>query len=148
MRLIVSEAVSNSYFAGLEEGGVTPDEFTEEDAATVDGLIYDQFEHIGGFVQFVLGACDNLEAAYDRTDLWVVSIQAAGQAGLNSAKQNEMVVFGGIDGEESCNDCQRFKTEAHRRKWFVAHNYLPATPGSALACSGWLCQHELVAVRP
>lgn len=150
MRSLVKNAVENAYFEGLQEGGISPDEMDEEDALNIVQLDLTQQSFIPAFSADVRkaardGTTEAKNAIIGRIDLWTASIAAAGMAGLNSAKRNEMVVFAGDDGEESCADCQRYKHEAHRRKYFASRNLLPATPGSALACGGWRCQHYLEA---
>lgn len=152
MRALVKTAVEDSYFEGLAQGGVTPDQMDEEDALNVIQLNLTQQDYVKAFSDDVrkaakVGTAEAKNAILRRIDLWAASIAAAGQAGLNSAKANELVVFDGDDGDESCQDCQRYKREAHRRKWFVQRNLLPATPGSALQCGGWRCQHYLSPVR-
>lgn len=148
-RRLVKNAVEDAYFEGLKEGGVSPDEMDVEDAQNIDQLNLVQQGYVTAFVRAIRDAKGDRAAQRDildnRIDLWTASIAAAGQAGLNSAKRNEMVVFAGPDGEESCIDCQRYKHEPHRRKWFVSRNLLPATPASALQCGGWRCAHYLEA---
>lgn len=151
MRALVKQAVEDSYFEGLHEGGIEPAEMDEEDALNIVQLNEAQQDFIPPFAADVRkaaqdGTAESKNAILRRIELWTASIAAAGQAGLNSAKRNEMVIFDGDDGDESCPDCQRYKHEAHRRKWFVQRNLLPATPGSALACGGWRCQHYLLPV--
>lgn len=151
VRQLVKQAIEDAYFEGLKEGGISPDEMDEEDAQNIVQLNLTQQDYITAFVRAIREARNDRTAQRDildnRIDLWTASIAAAGQAGLNSAKANEMVIFDGPDGEESCADCQRYKHEAHRRKWFAGKNLLPATPGSALQCGGWMCQHRLASVR-
>lgn len=150
MRRLVKNAVEDAYFEGLKEGGISPDEMDVEDAQNIDQLNLTQQDYVTAFVRAIREAKGDRAAQRDildnRIELWTASVAAAGMAGLNSAKRNEMVHFAGPDGQESCVDCQRYKHEAHRRKWFQGRNLLPATPGSALDCGGWQCQHYLEAV--
>lgn len=151
MRRLVKQAVEDAYFEGLAEGGVEPEEMDEEDAANIDQLALAQKEYITDFVRAVREAKNDRALQRDildnRIEMWTASITAAGVAGLNNAKRNEMVIFEGDDGDESCADCQRYKREPHRRKWFAGKNLLPATPGSALECGGFRCQHRLAPVK-
>lgn len=151
VRALVRNGVGDAYVAGLDEGGVKFDEMDSDDAMLIVELTTEQLDHVTEFVRAVRDAREDKAAQRDildnRIPLWTASITAAGQAGLASAKGNEMVRFGGEDGEESCKDCQRFKTNAHRRKWFLNRDYMPGKPGCALECKGYNCQHVLEPVK-
>jgi len=58
------------------------------------------------------------------------------------AKPNVMLTFVGSDGNESCGDCQRYKGQRHRAKWWVANEAVP--PSRHFACKGYKCEHHLV----
>ncbi len=147
MRHLVKQAVEDAYFEGLKEGGISPDEMDEEDAQNIVQLNLTQQDYITAFVRSIREARDDRAAQRDildnRIDLWTASIAAAGQAGLNSAKANEMVVWRLGATEEHCSTCNQLNGQSHRRKWFVSKNYLPRTPGAALECGGFKCQCTL-----
>jgi hypothetical protein len=151
VRSIVKNGVGDAYVAGLAEGGVSFDEMDDSDAMMIVELASEQLDFVTDFVRAVREAKTDRamqrEILDSRIGLWAASISAAGAAGLASAKKNEMVRFGGEDGEESCKDCQRFKNEPHRRKYFLTRNLLPGKPGSNLTCGGFACRHTLVPVK-
>lgn len=144
---IVSQGVTDAYYEGLKEGGVDPQDFTEEDAAAVDQLVYAQLESVDGFVQAVRDAKGDSEAegaVLARVDLWTASIAVAGTLGLNAAKANEMVTWRLGRTEKHCRTCQWLNGQRHRRKWFTDKGYIPRQPGSEmLACGGWRCDCSL-----
>lgn len=144
MRALVKTAVEDAYFSGLQEGGVSPDEMDAEDAQNIVQLDLTQQDYVKPFSDDVrkaarLGTAEAKNAIIGRIDLWAASIAAAGQAGLNSAKANEMVVWRLGETEEHCRTCAQLDGQRHRRKWFVDKNYLPRTPGAAMDCGGWRC---------
>lgn len=142
-RRLVKTAVEDAYFEGLKEGGVSPDEMDIEDAQNIDQLNLTQQEYVTAFVRAIRDAKGDRAAQRDildnRIDLWTASIAAAGQAGLNSAKRNEMVTWHLGATEEHCSTCNQLDGQAHRRKWFDSRNYIPRKPGAAMDCGGWRC---------
>jgi hypothetical protein len=58
------------------------------------------------------------------------------------AKPNVMLTFAGIDGNESCSDCRRYKGQRHRAKWWVANLAVP--PSRHFECKGYQCSHHLI----
>lgn len=144
LRQLVESAITDAYFAGLQEGGIAPEEFTEDDAQAADDLIAEQFDFVSGFASAIAEGCDDKQTLYTRADLWVASINAAGQTGLNSAKENEMVEFQlvGEPTDESCATCTKLLGQRHRRKWVVAHGY-EVKPGNAnFECGCFRCPHN------
>lgn len=142
-RRLIKNAVEDAYFEGLKEGGVSPDEMDVEDAQNIDQLNLVQQGYITAFVRAIRDAKGDRAAQRDildnRIDLWTASIAAAGQAGLASAKRNEMVTWHLGATEEHCSTCAQLDGQAHRRKWFSSRNYFPRKPGAAMDCGGWRC---------
>lgn len=59
------------------------------------------------------------------------------------ASDDIMVTFDGDDGEESCDDCQKYKGARHKISWFVKRNAVPPF-GTGLECHrGGRCKHGL-----
>lgn len=144
MRALVKQAVEDAYFSGLQEGGVAPDEMDETDAQNIVQLNLTQQDYVKAFSDDVrtaakVGTAEAKNAILRRIELWTASIAAAGQAGLNSAKANEVVTWHLGATEEHCTTCNKLDGQKHRRKWFVDKNYLPRTPGAAMDCGGWRC---------
>lgn len=151
LRDLVTEAVNDAFYAGLAEGGIPQADTGEDEAQRAEDLIFDQVEHVEGFADAVADACgsrDAMSAISARVELWGRSVQAAGEAGVNMALANEMVEFGGDDGEESCATCMRLKGQRHRRKWWESQGLVPGQPGNEnFECGGYRCQHVLIPTR-
>lgn len=149
MRALVKRAIEDAYFEGLAEAGIPPEELTDEDALSIVELNERQQEHILSFtadMRAARGDRDAEQAMVDRVELWAGSVNAAGQAAINSAQENQMVEFGGDDGEESCETCSRLKGQKHRRKWFVSKGLVPAPGNENFECQGFRCQHTLIPI--
>lgn len=60
------------------------------------------------------------------------------------ASRNLMLEMVGDDGAESCKDCQRYKGQRHRAKWWIEKGLIPGVPGNSnYECRGFQCQHYL-----
>jgi hypothetical protein len=148
MRSLVKNAVGDAYVAGLEEGGVAFDEMDADDARMIVELSTEQLDYVTDFVKAIRDAKTDKAAQRDildnRVNLWTASITAAGQAGLASAKSNEMVTWKLGATKEHCKTCQSLNGQKHRRKWFASRGYFPGKPGAeALECKGFRCLCKL-----
>ncbi len=74
------------------------------------------------------GYSKTLDAVYSQT-----KVLAAG---------SKMLTFVGEDGDESCEDCRKYKSKRHRASWWIAHDAVP--PNRIFECKGYKCQHVLV----
>lgn len=151
LRDVVSSAVADAFYAGLASGGISATDAGVDESQRADDLVLDQLEHVEKFADAVADACgdrDAVAAINARVELWARSVQAAGEAGVNMALANEMVEFGGEDGDEICPTCERLKGQRHRRKWFEEHGLVPGQPGNEnFECGGYRCQHKLIPTR-
>ena len=149
VRATVKQAVEDAYIEGLVEGGVTIDEMDAEDALSIVELNTAQQDHVTDFCRAVRAAKDDKAAQRDildnRVNLWTASIEAAGAAGLASARKNEMVTWHLGPTEEHCSTCASLNGKSHRRKWFASRDYFPRKPGAAMECGGYKCQCTLEA---
>lgn len=150
LRELLEYHVSAAYFEGLQEGGIPPTDFDADDAQAADALVIAQYEYLDRFVEAILQAKDDetsRDGVLTRAELWCQSVRAAGNAGQNEAAKNEMVVFTGDDGNESCATCKRLKGQTHRRKWWVEKGLVPGAGNENFECGGWMCQHRLEPVK-
>jgi hypothetical protein len=142
-RAAVRGAVEDAYIEGLIEGGIPADEMTDDDARAIADLVAEQAQYVTDFVRAIRDAKGDRAAQRDildnRINLWTASIEAAGAAGLASAKANEMVTWRLGATEEHCATCNQLNGQSHRRKWFASRNYYPQKPGAALDCGGYNC---------
>ncbi len=142
MRALVKGYVEDAYIEGLKTGDVPADEMTGDDMLMIIELDTTQQDFVRNFVADVRAAKTDT-AARDgilaRIGFWAASIEAAGMAGLMSAKRNEMVTWRLGKASEHCATCSQLNGKRHRRKWFADRNYYPGTPGANLDCQGFNC---------
>lgn len=150
VRTLVKNTVADSYIVGLAQGGVSANDMDSDDAMNIVELATEQIDHVTDFVRAIREARENKELQRDilenRVKLWQASIEAAGQAGLASAKGNEMVIFRLIPGrnesEESCATCQRLLGQTMRRKTVIRKGLLIKPGNENYECGNWHCPHE------
>lgn len=79
-----------------------------------------------------------------RADGYARTLDAVYSEGKARGAGNKMLTFGGEDGEESCNTCQRLKGQRHRASWWIKRGLIPGQPGNSnYDCGGYQCQHYL-----
>lgn len=139
---------SNAAFRdGLADGGVSaePNEAEQEIIA----------EHIAAQSAYVTNLGQHLfkdekvtrEMADQKPQMWWnKSIKPMYTAGFASAAANQMMEFGGEDGQESCPDCVRLKGQRHRMKDWVRKQLVPGQDTDNFQCGGWQCEHRLIPV--
>lgn len=151
LRTLLRKYGEMAYRDGLNDGGVNIDEqapLAREDVLNIKVLAADQSQYVTNFGArlFKEGGITDAQADLKPTQWWNGSIQPFYDQGRLSADKNAMMEFGGDDGEESCEDCQRLKGQVHRYYEWVERGYNPPY-GENLACSGGkLCEHTLVKV--
>lgn len=150
MDALLGEYIRAAYMAGLEQGGVEADEADAADRRAIRELHAAQYSYVDGFAEAVMAARseDELRPRIDeRVIMWSKSVRAAGNAGLNSAAANQVVIFSGKNGEENCATCAGLMGARHRRSWFVERGLVPGIPGNDnYDCKGFNCEHFLAAV--
>ena len=151
VRELVRTSVRDAYIEGLYQGGIPEAEMTPDDQSAIATLIQNQLSYVTDFVRDVRAArrdrAAQREILVTRINFWTASIEAAATAGLNSAKENEMVTWKLGGAEVHCkgpNSCTWLDGQKHRRKWFVSRGVgAPRTPGQGTPCKGFNCQCTL-----
>lgn len=150
MDALLAQYIRASYLEGLAEGGIDESEIDKADEQAIRDMTSAQKDYVDGFAAAVMDAKQesDLRAQIDnRIVMWGKSIRAAAVAGVNSAKANEIVIFGGPSGKESCPECTSLMGERHRRSWFAERGLVPGIPGNLnFTCGGWACEHSLAPV--
>ncbi len=60
--------------------------------------------------------------------------------------RDELYVFEGVDGYESCPECQKMKGIEHTAEWIISHDAIPYPGTSFYSCHGWRCEHYWIGV--
>lgn len=151
-KALLKNAAFDVYRDGWREGGVDiadlePDERDAFDEAVAD-FIASQSEFIDQFAKDAASAKKD-KAARDvvlaRVDQWASSLRNFGEAGRVAALGNIPLTFGGDDGEESCDDCQQYKGQRHRRNWWAERGLLERNGNPNYECGRWdACHHSFL----
>lgn len=82
-----------------------------------------------------------LQEAHDRADGYAAALDYIYANSKVMGAGNMMLIFDGLDGNESCTDCQRYKGQQHPAWWWVKHDAVP--PNRNFECKGYRCEHYL-----
>lgn len=79
-----------------------------------------------------------------RVDAWLVGLNSIYSEGKLRGDKNKMLTFDGEDGEESCNECQKYKGQRHSAKWWIALDLVRRNGNDNFGCGRWEpCAHNL-----
>jgi len=149
-KALLKNAARDVYRDGYREGGIDPQELEPDDRANYDEAIDDwiagQFEFVNQFAKDAAAAKRDKEAQAAilmRVEQWAASLQNFGEAGRLAALGNIPLTFDGDDGFESCEDCQRYKGQRHRRDWWAKRGLLERNGNPNYECGRWEnCHHD------
>jgi hypothetical protein len=147
-RAMMKDLGLKCYHEGMREGGI--DEPDSDDVAVAQDALDEwaaiQFEYVNQFARDAAAAKADptlRPAILDRIPLWADSMRNFGEAGKMYALGNIALRFDGDDGEESCDDCQRYKGQRHRRNWWAARGLLERNGNPNYECGRWdNCHHS------
>lgn len=139
------EFISDAFYAGYEDAG--GEDIESEDEEWLTARIEQEVGNVGSLFQSLRGIRsegDVEDVAADKAEGYARSLDAVYNEGKLRGNKNKMLTFEGDDGEESCDDCQRYKGQRHSAKWWLNHSLIPGQPGNSnFACQGYRCQHFL-----
>lgn len=149
-KALLRNAAPDVYREGYREGGIDPKDLEPDDRANYDEAIDDwiasQIEFVNQFAKDAAAAKRDKparDAILARVDQWSASLNNFGEAGRVAALGNIMLTFDGDDGEESCDDCQHYKGQRHRRDWWAKRGLLERNGNTNYECGRWdNCHHD------
>lgn len=71
------------------------------------------------------------------------SLDGVNNSGRMWGMKNKMLTWRLGDTEQHCDTCAKLNGNAHRAKWYLAHNYIPRQPGADMDCGGYRCDCSL-----
>lgn len=145
----VVEAFPDAFGAGYTVNGEQPIE--PDDDAWLTARITAEVGHVDLLFQNLKVVKDEpvapsiyVEEANKRADGYAQTLDAVFAEGRLRGARNVMLTLDGVDGQESCRDCQRLKGQRHRAKWWAEKGLIPGQPGNEnYECRGYHCQHRL-----
>lgn len=149
LKALLKNVARDVYRDGLREGGIEPKDESPEDRAATDEAIDDwlasQFEYIAQFAADAAAVRKDKtqrDAILGRIDAWVSSLRNFGEAGKLAALGNIPLTLDGEDGDESCDQCQKYKGVRHRRNWWAERDLLRRNGNDNYECGRWdNCHH-------
>ncbi len=149
-KALLKNVARDVYRDGLREGGTDPQDMDSEERAAVDEALDDwlgnQLEYVNQFAKDTAQVKKDKtgrDAILARVDLWAESLRNFGESGRLYALGNIPLTFDGDDGEESCDDCQRYKGQRHTRNWWAQRGLLERNGNERFECGRWdNCHHN------
>lgn len=144
-RAAVAEDVPAAFYRGYHDAG---GEDTEQDDD--DWLTHEQARQLA----FMKDALASLKEQADaetltedgitsRVENWQSTLDGIYAEGKLRGAVNVMLTYDGDDGEESCDDCQRYKGQRHSAKWWLKRDLVRRNGNDNYACGRWKpCQHH------
>lgn len=142
MKELIRALGPEAYDEGLREGGVDPEDADEDDLKRVREWVRAQVGFVDGYAQAAAEARTDEEKKAVRARIadWVSALQALGDQGYMSAKENMSVTWRLGKTEKHCSTCASLDGKRRRLKWWLAQGYIPQESGSdTLECGGWEC---------
>lgn len=141
----VIEAFTKVFYAGYAEAG--GEEVAPEDDDRLTELIDGEIENVKALFASLrelraTGDFDAAAVADARADGYSATLQAVFGEGKIRGAGNVMLTFDGPDGEESCQECRRYKGKRHGAKWWLKRDLVRRNGNENFTCGRWApCQH-------
>jgi hypothetical protein len=97
----------------------------------------------GASIEEPVTDADIVAEADSRAAMYAKTLDGVYGQGKLRGKRNIMLTLDGMDGNESCRTCQKYKGKAHRAKWWTSHDLIPGPGNENYECHGYNCQHQL-----
>ena len=137
-----------AYRDGLQDGGVDPDELSDDDGEEISRLIRAQSQYVTRLGEEVFRAITDGQAEGKPAMWFNRSIQPFYDAGLLSADANGMYEWVLGPTVEHCRTCLGASTQRHRLKSWHKNGILPQNTGHReMICGGFNCKCRLVRVN-
>ncbi len=141
-RKFLIESGQAAYIEGMREGGVKNPEIDGDDQVAINEWIISQTPHLYKFADDAV-AVSKLKgskrtaaraAMLDRVRIWTQALESLGQLAVANTKGNPMLTFEGDDGEESCDECQKYKGMRKRKSWWEKRGLLMRNGNENYGC--------------
>lgn len=133
---------------GLSDGGVDPDELSDDDLQRINELIREQSQYVSALGEDIYKAITDAQAVQKPAMWFNRSIKPFYEAGKLSANANGLYEWVIGATEESCRTCLTADGQRHRLKHWHRSGILPQSNGhKELECKGYNCKCNLVPVQ-
>jgi len=134
--------LKGAWEAGAKAAGIMPDEMTDREISQMQTDIFNQFQYVPGFGQYIQSvsraAGGKLESTLPRMGMWVARYKEFYERGMLMAKSNLKYRWTlGIVKTEHCNSCLKLSGKIKRASQWLEANIYPKSPD--LECGGQHC---------
>lgn len=124
--------LTQSWYEGVKEFGIKPDELSEEELAVLAQKIGDNNQYVGGLADFISQHTKaqgfSFETIKPRLDLWVNRYEEVKELAKSMAGGNRKLKWV-IDGGEHCRSCLKLNGRVHRASQWQKFGVAPPTIG-------------------
>jgi hypothetical protein len=139
-RALIKKYGRQAYTDGLEDGGISDPELSEDDYGTINTLTVEQSAYVTAFADTLFSGVEYTPEI--RAEMWWnKSINPFYQAGTASADKNGLYEWVYDPEKEHCEDCLKMNGQVHRYRDYVKRDVMPQS--NRLACKGFFCGCKL-----
>lgn len=143
MRKLIKDYGNETGRVAWEAGGGDVDEMEGEDLSIISDYIASQQGFVAGFATWLKAKDSDLDLVNGRVVAWGDALRNMAERLKVRAEGDPMLIFDGIDGDESCDDCISYKGEVHRRSWWEKRGLLERNGNPNFECGRWhACDHH------
>ena len=137
--------LKGAWEAGAKAAGIAPDEMTDREISTMQTDIFNQFQYVPGFGQYIQSvsraAGGKLESTLPRMNMWVNRYNEFYTRGRMSAQQDAKQEWVLGPTEQHCGSCAKLSGKVKRSSTWIEADIYPMNP--RLECKGYNCLCQL-----
>lgn len=145
----IVEHYSEAFYKGYEEASGQGDTVAAEDDSWLTDIINSSIGYMADLFAKLkdirkAGGYDADAIARARADGYATTLDSVYGHGRILGNTNIMLTFSGPDGNESCGQCQKYKGQRHRGKWWIKYDLVRRNGNENFDCGRWdKCKHNL-----
>ena len=145
-----------SYFTAYLDSGGNISQMSAEDRQWILGKMAAEIGFVDMLFQSLKALRKELEgqsqlavvdAVMRHSEMYAHALDGVYAQGYMRGGRDELYLFGGPDGEESCATCQKLKGQEHTAGWVIERDLIPYPSNSQFICGGWMCQHSWTSLK-
>ena len=137
--------LKGAWEAGAKAAGIAPDEMTDREISQMQTDIFNQFQYVPGFGQYIQSvsraAGGKLESTLPRMNQWINRWQDFYSRGRTMANLDQKYIWVRGQTLHPCVDCLRLNGKVKRASQWLASGWQPQS--YSLSCHGFECQCRL-----
>ena len=148
MKQAILSAFSDAFFDGYADAGGEDLPSDDKANAWLTAAQNNELSNVDAlFVRLAMlrkedGVDTNVEG-YNRAEGYQRTLDSVYNQAVLFGKGNQVLLFDGDDGQESCDTCTKLKGQRHRASWWIAKDCVPPSGGGLDCAAGGHCRHGL-----